>query len=209
MTRLQHIDPNRAARGWLPPGSDQGQTLHIMFVDPDFATQPTCPFGSFEEATRYLEQACAGMNVNHLAYALISSLGGAPDLLAWIATYDPAYMSYYMEHYTQLGDPVYEIAFATNAVIDWAEMVARDSVSQELEPVAARYGITRYGISIPLEDSDFGNVLFSVNVKSNDAEWPAVRARLVERFRPLAHYFHGRIKPLIELRKLAEINFSA
>ena len=53
----------------------------------------------------------------------------------------------------------------------------------------------------------FGNVLFLVNVKSNDEEWPAVQDSLVKRFRPFAHYFHGRIKPLIESRKLAEINF--
>jgi hypothetical protein len=178
-----------------------------MFVDPDFSTEPTGAFGSFEEATRYLEQVCARMKVSHLSYALIRSLDGSPDLLAWVATYDPAYMSYYMEHYTQLGDPAFDIAFATNAVIDWAEMAARDPVSQELLPVAARYGITKYGISIPLEDSDFGHVLFSVNVKSSDEEWPAVRDSLVERFRPLAHYFHGRIKPLIELRRLAEIDF--
>ena len=178
-----------------------------MFVDPDFASQPTGIFGSFEEATRYLERACALMDVNHLAYTLMRSVDGAPELAAWVATYDPAYMSYYMETYTQFGDPTFETAFATNAVIDWVEMLARDPMSQELLPVAERYGITKYGISIPVMDGDFGNVLFSVNVKSNDEEWPAVRDSLVERFRPFAHYFHGRIKPLIESRKLAEFNF--
>ncbi len=178
-----------------------------MFVDPDFASQPTGIFGSFEEATRYLERACALMDVNHLAYTLMRSVDGAPDLAAWVATYDPAYMSYYMENYTQFGDPTFETAFATNAVIDWVEMLARDPMSQELLPVAGRYGITKYGISIPVMDGDFGNALFSVNVKSNDEEWPAVRGSLVERFRPFAHYFHGRIKPLIESRKLAEFKF--
>ena len=178
-----------------------------MFVDPDFASQPTGIFGSFEEATRYLERACALMDVNHLAYTLMRSVDGAPDLAAWVATYDPAYMSYYMETYTQFGDPAFEAAFATNAVIDWVEMLARDPMSQELLPVAERYGITKYGISIPVIDGDFGNALFSVNVKSKDEEWPAVRGSLVERFRPFAHYFHGRIKPLIESRKLAEFKF--
>ena len=178
-----------------------------MFVDPDFTTEPTGAFASYDEATRYLEQVCAGMNVSHLAYALMRSIGGTPDLMAWVATYDPAYMSYYMEHHTQLGDPAFEAAFANNSVIDWAEMVARDPMSQELQPVAARYGITKYGVSIPVMDGDFGNVLFSVNVKSNDEAWPAVQGSLVQRFRPFAHYFHGRIKPLIESRKLGEIKF--
>jgi hypothetical protein len=179
-----------------------------MFVDPDFTTEPTSAFASYDEATRYLEQVWSGMNVSHLAYALMRSIGGTPDLMAWVATYDPAYMSYYMEHHTQLGDPAFETAFADNSVIDWVEMLTHDPVSQELLAVSARYGITKYGISIPLMDGDVGNALFSVNVKSSDEEWPVLRESLVERFRPFAHYFHGRIKPLIESRKLAEMNFS-
>jgi hypothetical protein len=178
-----------------------------MFVDPDSAPQPTGIFGSYEEATRYLERACALMDVNHLAYILLRSVDGAPELAAWVATYDPAYMSYYMENHTQLGDPAFETAFTHNAVIDWAELLTHDPVSQELLAVSARYGITKYGVSIPVMDGDFGNALFSVNVKSSDEAWPAVRGSLVQRFRPFAHYFHGRIKPLIESRKLAEFNF--
>ena len=93
-----------------------------MFVDPNSAPQPTGVFGSYEEATRYLERACALMDVNHLAYTLLRSVDGAPELAAWVATYDPAYMSYYMENHTQLGDPAFETAFTHNAVIDWAEL---------------------------------------------------------------------------------------
>jgi hypothetical protein len=178
-----------------------------MFVDPDSTIQPSGVFGSYEEATRYLERASALMDVNHLAYTLMRSVDGAPELGAWVATYDPAYMSYYMENHTQLGDPAFETAFATNAVIDWAELLTHDPVSQELLAVSGRYGITKYGVSIPVIDGDFGSVLFSVNVKSSDEEWPAVQGSLVQRFRPFAHYFHGRIKPLVESRKLEEFKF--
>jgi autoinducer binding domain-containing protein len=179
-----------------------------MHDDTDLAKEPTDAFASFAGATQYLEQACARMNVNHLAYALMNSREGIPELVSWIATYDPAYMSYYMEYHTQLGDPAFETAFANNSVMDWVEMATRDPVSQELLAMAARYGITKYGISIPLMGDDFGNVLFSVNVKSNDKEWLLVRESLVERFRPFALYFHGRAKPLIQARKFAEINFA-
>lgn len=200
---------NAVTAAFPMPASEslQRQTLQVMLVDPDSAAQPSGVFGSFEEATRYLERACALMDVNHLAYTLMRSVDGAPELAAWVATYDPAYMSYYMENHTQLGDPAFETAFATHAVIDWVELLAHDRVSQELHAMSARYGITKHGVSIPVMDGDFGNVLFSVNVKSNDEAWPAVQGSLVQRFRPFAHYFHGRIKPLIESRKLAEIKF--
>jgi hypothetical protein len=180
-----------------------------MYDDPDFSTEPTAAFASFEEATRYLEQLCDRMGVNNLSYALMRCSGETQDTMAWLATYDPAYMSYYMEHYTQYGDPAFEFAFANNAVMDWAEMATTDPMSQEILPVAARYGITKYGISIPLPDGDSDNILFSVNVKSSDEEWLLLRDSLIERFRPLAIHFHGRVKPLIELRKLKEINFES
>ena len=175
----------------------------------DLAAEPKDAFVSFEEATHYLEQACVRMGVNHLSYSLIHSVDGVPDRVPWIATYDPAYMSHYLEHYTQLGDPTVEIAFTGNRVVDWAELLSTDAMWQELLPVATRYGITKYGISFPLMDGDFGNVLFSVNVNSNDEEWIELRDSLVQKFRPFAVYFHGRVKPLIQSRDAAEINFTA
>ena len=75
--------------------------------------------------------------------------------------------------------------------------------------MATRYGITKYGISFPLKDGDFGNVLFSVNVKSNDQDWiGVVGIDLLRKFRPFAVYFHGRIKSLIQSREFAEIKFA-
>ena len=180
-----------------------------MRADFDLAAEPKSAFVSFEEATHYLEQACVRLEVHHLGYTLVHFIDGIPDQVSWIATYDPAYMSHYQEHYTQLGDPTVEIAFADNRVVDWVEMLSSDSMWQELLPVAIRYGITKYGISFPLKDGDFGNVLFSVNVKCNDEEWFGVRDNLLQKFRPFAVYFHGRVKPLIQSREFAEIKFTA
>jgi hypothetical protein len=180
-----------------------------MRADFDLAAEPRNAFVSFEEATHYLEQVCARLKVNHLAYSLVHSIDGTPDQVSWIATYDPAYMSYYMEHYSShLGDPSVEIAFANNRIVDWAELLSSDSMWQELLPVANRYGITKYGVSFPLKDGDFGNVLFSINVKSNDKDWIGVRDNLLRKFRPFAVYFHGRIKSLIQSREFAEIKFA-
>ena len=50
--------------------------------------------------------------------------------------------------------------------------------------------------------------LFSVNVKSNDKDWILVRDNLLQKFRPFAAYFHGRVKPLIQSREVAEIKFA-
>ena len=114
-----------------------------------------------------------------------------------------------MEHYSHLGDPSVDTAFANNGIVDWAEWLSSDSMWRELFPTATRYGITKYGVSFPLKDGDFGNVLFSINVKSNDRDWIGVRDSLLQKFRPFAVYFHRRVKPLIQLRQVAEIKFMA
>jgi hypothetical protein len=175
----------------------------------DLLKEPKGAFASFEEATRYLEQACGRMKVNHLSYWLVSNVDGTPDQVTWISTYDPAYMSYYMMNYTPLGDPTFETSISENTLLDWDEDLANDAMSQNLIKVAMKYGITRYGISIPLKDGDFGDILFSVNMKSDDEEWPLLKDDLVSKLRPFAHYFHERAKPLIASRKISEINFAA
>jgi len=172
----------------------------------DLAKEPKSAFATFEEATHYLEDVCARLQVNHLSYWLVHSVDGTPDQVSWITTYDPAYMSFYMANYTPLGDSSFESAIAENQVLDWAE---DDSTKSDLLPTALKYGITKYGISVPLRDGDFGDVLFSVNVKSTDEEWGLQREDIVAKFRPFAVYFHGRAKPLIQSRKFAEINFAA
>ena len=121
----------------------------MLMADFDLATEPRSAFASFEEATHYLELACARMKVNHLSYWLVHSIDGTPDQVSWIATYDPAYMSYYMQNYTPLGDPTFESAISENSVADWSEWLPNDSMTQDLLPAAMKYGITKYGISFP------------------------------------------------------------
>jgi hypothetical protein len=178
----------------------------MSIADFDLALEPKSAFASFEEATHYLEDVCARMKINHLSYWLVHSIDGTPDQVTWIATYDPAYMSFYMANYTPLGDRGFEMAIAENLVLDWA---GDDPSGQDLLPTAHKYGITKYGISFPLRDGEFGDVMFSVNVKSNDAEWELLQEDLIAKFRPFAVYFHGRARPLIQSRKFAEINFAA
>ena len=175
----------------------------------DLLKEPKGAFASFDEATRYLEQVCARIGVHHLSYWLVSNVDGVPDQVTWISTYDPAYMSHYMMNYTPLGDPTFEASIADNELHDWDEVLHDDAMMQSLLPVAMKYGITRYGVSIPLKDGKFGDVLFSVNMKTNDEEWPLLKEDLVSKLRPFAHYFHQRAKPLIASRKVAEINFAA
>jgi hypothetical protein len=155
------------------------------------------PFVSYEQATKYLEEMVAVSNVKHLSYWYLRMTDGVPDDIVWVATYDPAYMSHYMATYTPLGDPVIEGVLEDNRVLDWSEWLKGDGVSHKIYAVAKNYGLTKWGISIPFRTEEGGTVVFSVCIDSNDEEWHSMRRVLVDRFRPFAHEFHGRMMPLL------------
>ena len=64
--------------------------------------------------------------------------------------------------------------------------------------IASRHGITKYGISMPLPAPGEDKIIFSVNIASNDADWPKRRGELAKRFMPFAKSFDARMRPLIK-----------
>lgn len=162
-------------------------------------TEPSAPFVSFEEATDYLDTACARFGVRHLSYWCLSYVDQIPDQVSWIATYPPEYMNHYMANYTPVGDPAFEATMAGPIVSDWVDVIATSSV-QSIHDTAAKYGIAKHGLSFPIRDGSQNSVLFSVNADSNDAEWQTLRVELTATFLMMAHHFHRRIVPLIRDR---------
>ncbi len=155
------------------------------------------PFASYEQATKFLEDTVARADVKHLSYWYLRMSDGVPDDVVWVATYDPAYMSHYMSTYTPMGDPVIEGTIDEDRVIDWSEWINADGVSHKIYEVAKNYGLTRWGISIPFKSDDGGAVLFSVCIDCAEEDWTQMRSVLATRFRPFAHDFHARMRPLL------------
>lgn len=161
------------------------------------ATALQAPFSSYEHATRFLEETVERADVKHLSYWYLSMTDGVPDDVVWVATYDPAYMSHYMKTYTPMGDPVIEGGLEDNRILDWSEWMKTDGVSQQIYDVAKNFGLTKWGISIPFTAEEGGTVVFSVCVDGNKEEWPVTRNVLAARYRPFAHEFHARMRPLL------------
>jgi Autoinducer binding domain len=155
------------------------------------------PFVSYEQATKFLEETVGRANVKHLSYWYLQMSDGVPDDVVWVATYDPAYMSHYMNTYTPMGDPVLEGGLEDDRILDWSEWIEGDGVSHKIYEVAKNYGLTRWGISIPFRVEEGGTVVFSVCIDSNDVNWPSERNVLAQRFRPYGREFHQRMKPLL------------
>ena len=180
--------------------------LLFMASEPLFEprSEPREPFVSFEEATQYLEKMCRVFKVKHFSYWSLSLAGGLPDQVTWIATYDPAYMSHYMGQYTPLGDPAFDGGGKPPAgVIDWTELNAVDSTALEIQEAAARFGIARHGLSYHFKDGPNRNIMFSVNVGCLDEQWAEEKARIIGAFCGFGHYFHNRVRQMVEARRNA------
>ena len=154
------------------------------------------PFKTFEEASNYLGVQARLAEVLHLSFWYLQFEDGVPDLVIWVSTYDPEYMTYYMHHFTPLGDPVIN-SVMENHFVDWAEWFQGDEVANDVVRIAAKYGLTKYGISMPLQAPGQDKIIFSLCTNSDDQQWPALRSVLAKRFRPMAEAFSTRLKPLI------------
>ncbi|MDE2384427.1 MAG: autoinducer binding domain-containing protein [Alphaproteobacteria bacterium] len=154
------------------------------------------PFHSVEEATAFLLNQAALSKVRHLSYWYLQYRDGAPDQVIWVATYDPAYMSLYMSKFTPLDDPVIS-SVMEDKFVDWSEWFEADHIAQSVDPIMARYGITRFGISMPLFAPGDDKVIFSVCTDSNLKDWPEVRNQLARKFLPFAKAFDERMRPLV------------
>lgn len=165
--------------------------------------EPRDAFTSFEEATQYLEKMTRIFQVRHFSYWNLALAHGTPDQVTWIATYDPAYMAYYMSHYTPLGDPVFEEVQGKATMIDWGEPSALNPTTEAMLEAAGRYGIARNGLSYHFTDGPDRSIMFSVNAECKREDWAGEKARIIGGFSGLAHYFHGRARPLVESRLAA------
>ena len=63
-------------------------------------------FLSRDDATSFLLGQVDNLKVSHLSYWYLQYTDSIPDQVFWVATYDPAYMSYYMKNFTPINDPV-------------------------------------------------------------------------------------------------------
>jgi Autoinducer binding domain len=158
------------------------------------AAATLAPFKSFEEATKFLEDTVLRAGVRHLSYWYLQFVDGAPDHVVWVSTYDPQYMSLYMQKFTPLGDAVINAVVDDQVVIDWVEWLDH---STDIYALALQFGITKFGISLPINSNSESRIIFSVNDDSSDSEWPDHRGMLAKRFRPFALDFHKRMTGLI------------
>ena len=160
-------------------------------------------FSSSGDAVSYLNNAKQRYGVSNLSYWYLGAKHEQGARQTWFSTYDQRYVALYMRDIKPATDPIFEIGFARQTPLDWAEFHGFSETTESMEEMAERYGISRQGISFPIADSDGRSAMFSVNFACTDDEWLGVRGELVSIFHLFAHYFHLRARDVVNAGKAA------
>lgn len=158
------------------------------------------PFASTEESVGFLRRARDRFDVLNLSYWFLGASTDIPDRMTWLSTYDEDYMAIYMRDYTPIKDRAFNVCFRRLMPLDWDEVRNTDETVQHIHEVAEQYGIGRRGISFPIREPGMGDAMFSVNFECDDRHWAEVRKDLVNGLHLFAHYFHQRMRGVIETR---------
>lgn len=161
-------------------------------------------FSSSGEAVRYLNGNKTRYGVSNLSYWFLGERHEQGSRATWLSTYDQRYVALYMRDIKPSTDPIFDIGFARQMPMDWAEFHGFNQTTESMEEMAQQHGISRQGISFPIRDADACGAMFSVNVDCNDAEWLEVRGEMVSIFHLFAHYFHLRVRDLVANKRDVE-----
>jgi DNA-binding CsgD family transcriptional regulator len=178
--------------------------LEDMMTHFDIFGEAQVPFNSFEESVLYLNLAKSKYRVSNLSYWYLGPNEEQADRSTWLSTYDRRYMALYMRDFKPSGDPVFGIGFERQMPLDWAEFRELNETTESIHDLAAQHGVAKQGISFPIKDVGTGHAMFSVNFECGDDDWQEARGELVNTFHLFAHYFHLRVKDLMNLTRTAE-----
>lgn len=169
----------------------------------DIFTATQSPFGGLEESAAFLRQARDRFGVLNLSYWFLGASSAVPDRMTWLSTYQESYVNIYLRDYSPLKDRAFQHCFHRLLPLDWAELRRSDETVAHIHDVAERHGVGRHGISIPIREPGVGDAMFSINFDCDDAQWQDVRHQLVNGAHLFAHYYHLRMKGVIDSRPVS------
>jgi hypothetical protein len=164
------------------------------------ATALVKPFRSFEEATDLLHDTAHRGGVANLSYWYLQYDGDEVADMYWLSTYAPEYMTEYMSYCTPGGDPVMQLLYNGQTIVDWVHQ-GLTNTECELLARAERKGISNLGFTIGMRPKQDVLIAFSVNAASGTKRWGIEKPFIAERFSHFSKQFHQRLQPLLRARQ--------
>jgi DNA-binding CsgD family transcriptional regulator len=154
-------------------------------------------FKTMDDAYNYMTWLRRRYGIANLSYWKLGK-NESSGRAGWISTYDENWIRRYrMSGYITV-DPVFKASFARMLPLDWDEVNAATPKAREICNGAEKYGIIPRGMSFPIVDASGARALFSINTDMDEKDWRAMRGELAASFHLIAHYFHQRVREMLD-----------
>ena len=138
------------------------------------------------------EKIQARYDIRYQAYINISLTAGNLSLLDLLHTFPKPFIRHYREKNLFAIDPVMQSALTGIKPVDWRERHLSDPATGRVFMIAARYGITDIGMTIPLLCRGNQTALFALNADMTPHQWERRRFGILRDMQVLATYLAGK-----------------
>lgn len=124
--------------------------------------------------------------VDHMVYHWVNSNGDQYGC----GTYDPAWVSRYLEQDYLRIDPVIIGCYQRFHPVDWKRLDWSSKAARAFQAEAITYGVGNQGLSIPIRGPNGQYALFTVSHNCSDTQWAAFTSENRRHLILLAHFFN-------------------
>ena len=148
---------------------------------------------SVEQLRIVLEHAVQALNLRHLVYHSVGTLGVQEPSPLLILTYPKAWVErYFAAKYLQI-DPVVNGGLRGLMPTDWSTLDRDSQKVRRFFDEAIEYGVGRQGVTMTIRGPGSQIALFTFTGEALPSDWPKVKAAMLPPMLLIAHAFHSRV----------------
>ncbi|WP_419912860.1 helix-turn-helix transcriptional regulator [Hoeflea sp.] len=132
----------------------------------------------------------AQYGIRHQCYINLSLAGGKQNVLDVMHSFPEDFVNIYKTK-LYIGDPIMHAALIGIKPVDWQERRRNAPAAEKVFTVAAEFGISDTGMTIPLLCRGNQAAMFSINVDMSPEEWSRYRKEVIGELQVLATYLHS------------------
>lgn len=136
----------------------------------------------------FLNRLCEVYDLDHAVYATVLHDGR----LIGHTNYPEEWVKIYLENEFHKIDPVLIAASKSIVPVDWRD-IGQDYKHNRVFQLARTFGISDFGLSVPIRGPYGDFAVFSVTKSCDDAEWNALCKAIISEMHSIAFFFHDAI----------------
>lgn len=138
--------------------------------------------------------------ISNIVYHAVRIPGIETDYPILLLTYDPQWISLYLERDYFKIDPVIKAGRSNFLPLDWQDIDRSSSDTRLFFAKAESFGVGRNGISMPIRGANGERAIFTITSNVSEREWNAKRIGYLRDFQVIGNYVHDQALKVTGLR---------